>query len=80
MQEEGARRLEVRSKRDEVNRKRRNDEVTLALARHNAINSHCMNAPVNPNKALWEKGDFTRIADTMRKSGEAFVEKLGITK
>jgi len=39
-----------------------------------------MNAPVNPNKALWEKGDFTRIADTMRKSGEALVEKLGITK
>ena len=35
---------------------------------------------MNPNKALWEKGDFTRIADTMRKSGEAFVEKLGITK
>src|SRR5206468_48122 len=39
-----------------------------------------MNAQVNPNKALWEKGDFTRIADTMRKSGEALVEKLGITK
>ena len=39
-----------------------------------------MNAPVNPNKALWEKGDFTRIADTMRKSGEALVETLGITK
>jgi ubiquinone/menaquinone biosynthesis C-methylase UbiE len=39
-----------------------------------------MNAPVNPNKALWEKGDFTRIADTMRKSGEALVEKLGITE
>src|SRR6058998_700990 len=39
-----------------------------------------MNAPVNPNKALWEKGDFTRIADTMRRSGEALVEKLGITK
>jgi ubiquinone/menaquinone biosynthesis C-methylase UbiE len=39
-----------------------------------------MNAPVNPNKALWEKGDFTRIADTMRKSGEALVEKLGISK
>jgi ubiquinone/menaquinone biosynthesis C-methylase UbiE len=39
-----------------------------------------MNAPVNPNKALWEKGDFTRIADTMRKSGEALVERLGITK
>ena len=35
---------------------------------------------VNPNKALWEKGDFTQIADTMRESGEALVAKLGITK
>ncbi|HTL08351.1 MAG TPA: methyltransferase domain-containing protein [Chitinophagaceae bacterium] len=35
---------------------------------------------MNPNKALWEKGDFTRIADTMRDSGEALVKKLGITK
>ena len=35
---------------------------------------------MNPNKALWEKGDFTRIAETMRKSGEALVGKLGITK
>jgi len=34
---------------------------------------------VNPNRALWEKGDFTRIAETMRESGEALVEKLGIT-
>jgi len=33
---------------------------------------------MNPNKALWEKGDFTRIADTMRESGEALVESLGI--
>ena len=33
---------------------------------------------VNPNKALWEKGDFTRIAETMRKSGEDFVDTLGI--
>src|SRR5260370_1032766 len=37
-----------------------------------------MNAPANPNKALWEKGDFTRIADTMRESGEALVQTLGI--
>ena len=29
--------------------------------------------PVNPNKALWEKGDFTRIAETMRASGDALV-------
>jgi ubiquinone/menaquinone biosynthesis C-methylase UbiE len=34
----------------------------------------------NPNKALWEKGDFTRIANTMRESGTALVSKLGITK
>jgi ubiquinone/menaquinone biosynthesis C-methylase UbiE len=35
---------------------------------------------VNPNKALWEKGDFTRIAETMRESGDALIESLGITK
>jgi len=34
---------------------------------------------MNPNKALWEKGDFTRIADTMRESGAALVASLGIT-
>ncbi len=39
-----------------------------------------MNTPVNPNKALWEKGDFTRIAETMRESGAALVQRLGITK
>ncbi len=35
---------------------------------------------MNPNKALWEKGDFTRLAQGMRESGEALVAKLGITK
>ena len=35
---------------------------------------------MNPNKTLWEKGDFTRIADSMRESGEALVASLGITK
>jgi len=35
---------------------------------------------MNPNKALWEKGDFTRIADTMRESGTELVAKLGVTK
>ena len=34
---------------------------------------------MNPNKALWEKGDFTRIAETMRESGEALVRKFEIT-
>ena len=33
----------------------------------------------NPNRALWEKGDFTRIAESMRESGEALVKGLGIT-
>lgn len=32
----------------------------------------------NPNKALWEKGDFTRIAETMRQSGVDFVDTLGV--
>src|SRR5436305_6319822 len=35
---------------------------------------------MNPNKALWEKGDFTRIAESMRESGEALVKGLGITQ
>ena len=34
----------------------------------------------NPNQALWEKGDFTRIAASMRESGEAVVASLGITR
>ena len=36
-------------------------------------------AVTNPNKALWEKGDFTKIAAFMRESGEAVVRSLGIT-
>jgi ubiquinone/menaquinone biosynthesis C-methylase UbiE len=35
---------------------------------------------MNPNKALWEKGDFTRIAASMRESGEALIKELGITR
>jgi SAM-dependent methyltransferase len=34
---------------------------------------------MNPNKALWEKGDFTRIAASMRASGEALVRDIGVT-
>jgi SAM-dependent methyltransferase len=34
---------------------------------------------MNPNQALWEKGDFTRIAVTMRESGDALVATFGIT-
>jgi SAM-dependent methyltransferase len=35
---------------------------------------------VNPNKALWEKGDFTRIAATMRDSGDALVRRIGVSQ
>jgi ubiquinone/menaquinone biosynthesis C-methylase UbiE len=35
---------------------------------------------MNPNKQLWEKGDFTRIAETMRESGAALVAKIGVSK
>jgi SAM-dependent methyltransferase len=39
-----------------------------------------MSIPMNPNKALWEKGDFTRIAVSMRESGEALVQRIGIER
>ena len=35
-------------------------------------------AAINPNQALWEKGDFTEIAAFMRQSGEVVVDSLGI--
>ena len=35
---------------------------------------------MNPNKALWEKGNFTRIAESMRESGDLLVNTMGITK
>ena len=38
-----------------------------------------MTTTANPNKALWEKGDFTRVAESMRTSGESLVARLGIT-
>ena len=38
-----------------------------------------MSTTTNPNKALWEKGDFTQIAATMRSSGEDLVRRIGVT-
>ena len=35
---------------------------------------------MNPNKALWEKGDFTRIADSMRESGEELVARITVAR
>ena len=43
------------------------------------INNEKENKNMNPNKALWEKGDFTAVAAFMRQSGEALVKSLGIT-
>ena len=34
----------------------------------------------NPNQELWEKGDFTRIAETMRASGAEFVSRLDVQR
>ena len=48
-----------------------NDDISLLLQGY---------AAMNPNKALWEKGDFTRIARSMRESGEALVQSLRLTK
>ena len=39
-----------------------------------------MSTTINPNKALWEKGDFTQIAASMRQSGEALVATLRVTE
>jgi ubiquinone/menaquinone biosynthesis C-methylase UbiE len=38
-----------------------------------------LNSATNPNQALWEKGDFVRIAETMRESGERLVNDLAIS-
>ncbi|MBZ5699512.1 MAG: methyltransferase domain-containing protein [Acidobacteriia bacterium] len=43
------------------------------------MNADTAKTLANPNKALWEKGDFTEIAAFMRQSGEAIVKSLGIT-
>src|SRR3546814_19934606 len=33
---------------------------------------------INPNRAMWEKGDFTRLAATMRDSGNALIATLDV--
>lgn len=43
------------------------------------MNADAAKPVTNPNKALWEKGDFTQVAGFMRESGEAVVNSLGIT-
>jgi uncharacterized protein (TIGR03086 family) len=49
-----------------------------ALAAYTGRTVHRPGA-TTPNRALWEKGDFTRIADTMRQSGDELVGRIRIT-
>jgi ubiquinone/menaquinone biosynthesis C-methylase UbiE len=35
---------------------------------------------MNPNKVLWEKGNFSQIAESMRESGANLIGQLGITE
>jgi ubiquinone/menaquinone biosynthesis C-methylase UbiE len=42
--------------------------------------NHPTSTAVNPNKALWEKGNFSRIAATMRESGEELVKAIGVKR
>jgi len=52
--------------------------TTRSPARHRASQPRPANPSANANKALWEKGDFTRIARTMRESGDALVRAIGV--
>jgi SAM-dependent methyltransferase len=47
---------------------------------HDSTEAITMIVATNPNKTLWEKGDFTRIARSMRESGEALVSRIGAAK
>jgi SAM-dependent methyltransferase len=54
-------------------------ELTMTgLARPNTSLENTTTPTPTPNQALWEKGDFTRIAQAMRESGDAFVASLDL--
>jgi SAM-dependent methyltransferase len=50
-----------------------------AVANSAAAGSESPASAANPNRALWEKGDFTRLAATMRESGDEVIDSLGVT-
>ena len=52
--------------------------MTATATTTTTTNNSATTPAANPNQALWEKGDFTRIAATMRESAEALVAKLGV--
>ncbi len=45
-----------------------------------SVNPAAKQEVLHPNKVLWEKGDFTQLAATMRESGENLISQLGIAK
>src|SRR5256714_6559572 len=55
-------------------REQRTHHITTPLRQEKPMST----STTNPNKALWEKGDFTHIAQSMRDSGETLVRDLGI--
>ena len=52
--------------------------TTQPTAAPAAQQTESLPTPVNPNKALWEKGDFTRLAACMRESGDELIDSLGV--
>jgi SAM-dependent methyltransferase len=52
--------------------------ISHTVAANTAANTGTDTVTINPNKALWEMGDFTRIAATIRSSGEAIVRHIGV--
>ncbi|SEH19369.1 Methyltransferase domain-containing protein [Sphingopyxis sp. YR583] len=52
--------------------------TTKAAAPPAAPQTENLSTPANPNKALWEKGDFTRLAACMRESGDELIDSLGV--
>src|SRR4030095_10057031 len=50
-------------------------KIFRVVSQPHSIKGTCM----NPNQALWEKGDFTEIAAFMRQSGEAVIQSMAIT-
>src|SRR5436305_12354602 len=54
-----------------------NPEIIKMNLKMMEMNTAQNGAAENPNRALWEKGDFTEIAAFMRQSGETVVESLG---
>jgi SAM-dependent methyltransferase len=52
--------------------------MTATATTTTTTNNSATTPAANPNQALWEKGDFTRIAATMRESAEVLVAKLGV--